>query len=307
MASALGLAALVVALAVRAHAACPESVPDCLGAAPTFSIVADKVVINRGIFGEEGYSEAVPARVVGGTCAPTGLVAGPVICESTTGDLIFLAPDRVAVTFGSVRSFCSGFLPGIGVEVFGDVVTGGGPVRNMDAARVFGVVDTTGTDARLPVCGQANADRRSASATLAALAPTRDLGRINVDPHGPDLVLTADPGVNVWRATDIIVGSKTAPFGEVFEAYLTIALDPATESVVINVNRVSLGRYSSIGVAGDPSKVVLNLVGRGTLRTRGFVDPSVLSGDGTIKVKPNGSLYGGAFARRVEVVGGRVQ
>lgn len=173
---------VLIAWAGAAHATCPESVADCLGAAAGFSIVAEKLTIDKGITGSEGYFGPRPARVED-ACAATALVGGPVDCETTVRNLILLAPDGVAAIFASTPSYCSAFFhPGIGVIVSGDVVTGGGLVRNPAAASILGVVDTSGTDPRLATCAQAISDMQSASTMLAALSPTRDLGDIHLRP-----------------------------------------------------------------------------------------------------------------------------
>ena len=76
--------------------------------------------------------------------------------------------------------------------------------------------------------------------------------------------------------------------------------------MIINVDRgVRVGTSSSITVSGGPpEKVVLNLVGGGTLNTDGYVDPRILAPESTVIVRVNGSVSGGAYARRVDVRGG---
>jgi choice-of-anchor A domain-containing protein len=308
----LTLTVVAVAAAGGAQAACPQNVVDCMGAAAGFAVVAEKLSINKGITGSEGFSGAQPA-FVGDVCAPKAAVGGPAGCETTVDSLVLLAADGFAASFNSSASYCSSFTPGIGVIVSGDVVTGGGLLRRQAVASLLGNVDTTGTDPRLPACAQAMADVQSASATLGALAPTRDLGAIRVAPSD-GLLLVADPGVNVWTASQINLLSRTAPFGEISYSTLRIQLDPATESVVINVaGNVNIGTFSDIDVMGeaaaDRAKVVLNLTGSGALRTRGIVWFRVLAARGTVTVKPNpegSGVSGGAYARRIGVFGGGI-
>jgi len=149
-------------------------------------------------------------------------------------------------------------------------------------------------------------DVRTASATLAGLTPTRDLGAVRAEPNGDYVVtLSADPGVNVWNATSLFAPTKHRFLGLNYTT-IDVQLDPATESVIINVDRgVRVGTSSSITVSGGPpEKVVLNLVGGGTLNTDGYVDPRILAPESTVIVRVNGSVSGGAYARRVDVRGG---
>jgi len=135
---------------------------------------------------------------------------------------------------------------------------------------------------------------------------TRDLGAVRAEPNGDYVVtLSADPGVNVWNATSLFAPTKHRFLGLNYTT-IDVQLDPATESVIINVDRgVRVGTSSSITVSGGPpEKVVLNLVGGGTLNTDGYVDPRILAPESTVIVRVNGSVSGGAYARRVDVRGG---
>jgi hypothetical protein len=189
-----------------------------------------------------------------------------------------------------------------GVRVFGDAVTGGGILVGTDFLRVDGVTDTTGTDPRVATCGQAIEDMRTASATLATLPVTRDLGTLRPNPNDDWLVeLVADPGVNVWTAKEIAVFDAGNTGTEI-----RIVLDPATESVILNVGRIQIRKYSQITVVGDPAKVALNVVGRSTSRLTGRVAPRILAGEGKIVVRVYGNVHD-LLADRVQVIGGDVR
>ena len=50
---------LLLATDLPARAACPQNLSDCLGAATTFSIVAEKAILTKGILGEFGEGVTV--------------------------------------------------------------------------------------------------------------------------------------------------------------------------------------------------------------------------------------------------------
>jgi len=295
---------LLLAMDLPARAACPQNLSDCLGAATPFAIVAEKAILTKGILGEFGEGVTVYGASVGDTCAPRAFVGGPNDTGTQVDNLILSGADGIV---GRFVSFLSGGDPGDpGVEVSGDIVTGGGQLTGLAAVLTAGVVDTSGADPRVATCAQALSDVRTASATLAGLTPTRDLGAVRAEPNGDYVVtLSADPGVNVWNATSLFAPTKHRFLGLNYTT-IDVQLDPATESVIINVDRgVRVGTSSSITVSGGPpEKVVLNLVGGGTLNTDGYVDPRILAPESTVIVRVNGSVSGGAYARRVDVRGG---
>ena len=293
-----------------AIAACPQSLADCLGAADALSIVADRVVLSRGAMAMEGYVAVDGSEIQGDTCAMRGSFAGPNGCFTETENLILAAADGIAAKFAAFNSPSCTVGTQVGVRVTGDVVTGGGLLGNTNAVTVSGVTDTTGADGRVATCAQALTDMHAAAATFAALVPTRDLGRVRHigSADGPDGgVATADPGVNVWTADSISVFSRRGPFGEIYDSYWGIALDPATESVIINVKRVTVGTFSTIYVSGgDPRKVVLNVLGKGSFRTKGFIDPRIVAAQGKVTATYSSYIYGGALGGTVMIFAGTV-
>jgi hypothetical protein len=309
---ALLLAVLAMVPAVPALAACPQTVTDCFGAATAFKIVADKLMASRGSIGSEGFVTVLGSDI-GDACTGTAFVGGPSCDVTNARNLVLTAGGGIAATFAGYPCASDGTPAGIGASFVGDVVTGGGRLRNQDAITVTGIVDVTGTDPRIPGCIQAQADMGSAGSALAALAPTRSLGVIRLVPVGgsTSMTLTADPGVNVWTADSINLASKRNNFGEVHRSTLVIALDPATDSVVIDVRRVRVGRYSGLVVSGDPAKVVLNLPAGGSVRNRsGKVQPWIVGPEASVSVKTNGETDSGplgVFAERVSVLGAVVR
>jgi choice-of-anchor A domain-containing protein len=294
---------LVVAAVFPAWAACPQNLVDCYGAAAAFSIVSGKVMLSKGSFGEFGEGISIYGASVGDTCAPRAFVGGGYGCITSIDNLILTEPSGIAAKFSTF--LCNDYPDYPGFDVPGDIVTGGGTLSGAtDMIRVQGIIDTTGLDPRVDTCAQALIDMRTASATLAALTPTRDLGAVRSDPDDNySVTLTADPGVNVWTAREFSARSKHHFLGY-DDSSINIALDPATESVVINTRKVSVGTWSSINVfGGDLSKVVFNLPERGTVKTDGYIDPAILAPDGKVIVRFNGAV-GPAYARRVTVLGG---
>ena len=309
MRRALLLGLLVLAPVLEARATCPQVLADCFGAATGFKVVADKLIISRGMIGSEGFVSTLGSRV-GDVCAGSGLVAGPACDRSTVRSLVLSAGTGIAGSFIGYPCPFDGTPAGVGVDVLGDFVSGGGRLRGVSALNVLGTTDTTGDDPRVATCDQARADMRSAAATLSALTPTRDLGTIRLVPaNGMDFTMTlnADPGVNVWTADAISLANRKNNFsGEIHSTNLVIVLDPATESVVLNVRRVKVARYSAL-IVSDGSRVVLNVPAGGAVRNRsGAVEPTVLGPDASVQVKTNGETDNGPvaiYAGRVNILG----
>jgi choice-of-anchor A domain-containing protein len=228
--------------------ACPQVPCDCFGAALNYAgIGAEGAQITMGRYG-------AGSRANGDVCASTAFVGSKPYnlgADTSTGSLILLkAIHNAAILVGACH-------------VSGDVVTGGGSVLQRGLASVSGTIDTSGTDPRLDSCEQAITDAASASAFLAGLTPTRDLGSIRVT-GGDILVLNADPGVNVWTATDIVV---RAPGPDGITNGVVISFAPDTDAVILNVSRVLLsgigaGIYVG-GSSGSEHKLIVNVPGEG--------------------------------------------
>jgi len=292
---------LVVGSARSTSAACPQNLDDCLGAAVGYGIVADRLLATRGIIFERGEGQSDFGASIGASCASQARMIGGYDCVTEVqGDLVVTAADGYAAVFSLTGCAPEGGSPG--VRILGDLVTGGSLLKGPTVVQVNGMIDTSGTDPRVGTCAQALSDMHSASATLAALTPTRNLGAVRAEPLGEwSITLAADPGVNVWTASEL-----TAPTRPRYPSHdptqIVIALDPATESVIINVDKVFVDVRSAIYVSGDPDKVVLNVAR--TLRTKGdVIQPRILAADGRVLVKVSAYVRQ-AFASRFSIFGG---
>ena len=255
--SALSVAVLVAGLARMVEAACPNDLSDCLGNAAGFEIVAQKVSMNRGTVCETGEGCGVVPSLSKEVCAGRAFVGGPsalLAPRSQVTNLIASGPFLYPVIFLDQ----TGPYDGVGVLVLGDVVTGGGGVRGVQFAQINGVVDESGSDPRASSCAGALLDAEATSDALAALTPTASLGRVNLAPD-EFLDFEAGPGVNVVEMSELTLRARTPLFDQVRYSGFGIVLDPATEAVVINTQRLSVGTWCYIWVSGDPTKVIINV------------------------------------------------
>ena len=293
---------LTVAAARWVHATCPQSVDDCLGQAAAFDLVAEKLLAGVGTLVEPGEGISRSGAAVGDACAPTAIVGGCNAYPTMFDNLILTAASGGAVRFLSFR--CDGQIANPAVYINFDLSTGGGVVLGEAAVQVNGMTDTSGAAPRVGTCAQALADMHSAAANLATLTPTRDLGSVRPDPNGSGSVqLTADPGVNVWTASDLTARTRK-DFPGVDTTSIIIALDPATDSVIINVGKVNVMKYSEITVyGGDETKVLLNVAS--SVRNKGSIRPRILSPDGSVTMRGLNDAKAIA-ARKVTVFGGDV-
>lgn len=292
------LVVLATCLPTAARAACPESICDCLGEAKTFSVVASGVPSIKG--GRYRFTGGYPGYptgtfIEGDLCAPAALLSGFVDSQTGLFNLIALAgPGRIAAQFYAHDPYHEGYsYPGVLVDE--QVITGGG--RVVGEVEVGVGIDTTGTHPRLGSCQQAINDMQSASATLAALAPTQDLGRVSV--RGETFEINAGPGVNVIAATEIALRVKRVPPYEYPEpAILQINLDPSTQAVIVNTPRLRVRGECEIVVdySGSEGKVILNVPGHGStvaISLQGTVTVPILAPDRRVLV--GGKLVTGVF------------
>lgn len=299
--SGLFVAVFIAGLARTVQGACPNNLADCLGSAAAFDVVAEKLSMNRGIVCEDGCGP-VPS-LTRDACAGKALVGGPTPALSGIGQLSNLIAVG-AFPFPVAFVDQTGYFGGIGVKVLGDVVTGGGRVRGLDNVTILGVVDESGADPRVGTCAAAGVDMRAASDTLAALTPTASLGSVNLAPD-EFMEFEAGPGVNVVEMSELTLRARTPRFDQVIYSEFGIVLDPATEAVVINTAKVSLGAWCSIYVfGGDPAKVIINVPGgqRVVFGVDSTTYPTVLAPRSTV-----GFHFGHArqvFARKVLMRGG---
>jgi choice-of-anchor A domain-containing protein len=277
-----------------AGAACPQSPCDCVGEARSFAGIGARTArLASGRYGSGAEAE-------GDLCAPSVVVSSvpfPLGSDTSTRNLVALKPTGIAaiITGGS--------------QVAGDVVTGGGGVIQKTLATISGVIDTSGTDPRLASCAQAIADAAAASALLAALPPTRDLGSIRLRSDLVDidnLVLHADPGVNVWTATEIQV---RAPYPDFIANGVHIVMAPDTDAVIINTSRLKLNGVGSgiyVSGIGEDSKLVVNVPGAGpTVVVKGYgeVEGFLLAPERTVRAT---AFMSPIFAGQLRLQGGTV-
>jgi hypothetical protein len=169
---------------------------------------------------------------------------------------------------------------------------------------VGGDIDVTGTYPKLPSCARAIADMEAASATLAALPPTQEIGTLDV--RGDDVYLDMGPGVNVIAADRIRVlkGSYYGSYG-----YLHIDAGVA-DAVVINTKGLTVGTYGFISTY-EPEKVIINVVGPGpAVRIGRFagIEIPILAARRTVSVGVQaGDFYTvNIFANRITLKGASV-
>jgi hypothetical protein len=248
--------ALAGGLLAPVHAACPQSLCDCLGETKHFTLAAsDKLSIKQGFLSYYGYNYLFGTFVLGDVCGPTAFLSGPSQNPRTqVGSLVALAgPGTVAARFLTLDSQHLN-IPGVVADL---VATGGGAIAGDVQA---GVVDTTGTHPRLASCQQAITDMQSASATLAALTPTQDLGRVVV--RGEMRNIAVGPGVQVIAATSISLHS-TGTYGLGNSGVLRISADPGTQAVILNTSRLTVGRDCALAFSGPSDTMIINVSGKG--------------------------------------------
>ena len=299
----VGLLAAALALAGPSHVAavCPNDLCECLGEAANFRVVsADKMTVGSGNVVSSYYPfmigtfvlDNVEANVCGGT---TALLTEPGRdYTEIEGDLYVLeGPGRTAIR-GRILGPES--YPGqtsvVGAK---NIATGGGSIVGPVAA--INTIDTTGTHPGLTRCAQAIADIQSASQTFAGLTPTQTLGAVIFD-DGEQHDIAVGPGVNVLSASKLIVKPKKVSRSYLRGTTLQLTLDPATESVIINASSLYVGRNCGIVVFGDPTKVVINIVGPGAGPSSGqdaYVAPAILAPERMVRIGPRGdarAVYG---------------
>jgi choice-of-anchor A domain-containing protein len=264
-AAGLALALCVLTQAARAKAACPADVADCLGAANGFELIAAESFTAKPVR-IPGASYKLGTRIAGRGCARTAVLSGQGgVSSSVVHDLVLLASSGIAGRFRGTRFYPAN-------RVSGDLVTAGGAISGLDRVQVDGVVNTTGTHPAVTECAQATADMQAASAMLAALTPTQDAGALEAS--GTVLIITAGPGVNVIRASTITLRSGVVGFYEL-PGRLRIVGDPATESVIINTERLLVpdGDIQTMDLA--PERVIVNVTGTKPVR---FGDQASIAG-----------------------------
>jgi choice-of-anchor A domain-containing protein len=302
------ISVLAVSGAAAAPVDCPTDLCACLGEASSFDVVAGASLKSKtGKERSSGYSYPIATTIADAVCAESATVSGRSDAVTTFGDTTLVAPTGTAASFKAAKVY-GGVEPGTLIE--GDLVTGGGTIKGAEAVTVTGATDTSGTHPEVSHCGQAMSDAASASATLAALEPTQDLGEIDANGGGASpFVITAGPGVNVIRTPAIYVKPiKVSGYQE--GSAVVVEMDAETDAVIIDTAKVSVGQLCEISLAGDgadPSRVVINVSGTGAIKVSkgAIVEPMILAPDGKISVR-DGSQASNLYARNVSLKGAEV-
>jgi choice-of-anchor A domain-containing protein len=250
--------------ATATPATCPQNLCVCLGAAAKFAVAGvDRVNGGIGLRREPYYHEIehAPLSIDDSVCATKGRFTGGRNAGVNLGaDLVLVQSTGIAGRFrGGNATY-----PFIGIV--GDLITGGGSINGAGEVAVAGATDTTGTNPKAAGCRQALTDLVNASATLQSQTPTQTLPPIDVQPgvSGATYDIYAGPGVNVINVPSIRLA---APRGRNFYSYgsfLAIHVLDTTDSVIVNVAQsLSVGRNGGILPQGDPTKVIINVVGEG--------------------------------------------
>ena len=307
--TALLFGVLIVAASTAQGAArpdCPDDVCTCLGQAAKFDVVAGRSVKGRAAkVSASGSSYVIPAGITGRACADTAAFGGSSDDPDTVSELVVTAPGGIAASFKAKKIYGT-IDPG--TQIDGDLATGGGAIKGLAAVSVGGAIDTSGTHADVAICGQAMADIQSASAMLAGLAPTQDLGSVSVTGgSGSPTTIVAGPGVNVINTTGIRLKAARASYGYRDGSQLLIDMAAGTDSVIINTGKLSVGaecQVSVTGDGGDPSRIIINLVGKGSAKIskNATVDAMILAAGGKIGVR-SGSQVSRLFSGAVSIKG----
>jgi choice-of-anchor A domain-containing protein len=224
---------------------CPEDLCRCLPNAGKFSVVAGKVT---GSLGKSVDFGTVGADIRESICATTGKFSGRLDTEFyLEGDAILTG--GVGTTAVSFKGYKLDGIPNPGVYIGGNVVTGGGLVKNPQYASIGAATDMSGTNQKVATCQQAMSELATASAMLASLPPTQTLGAVVVAPDDT-ATITVGPGRQVVNIDSIKLKSRSA-FGEVLWSELDFVLDPATTVLVVNIAKgLSMGALGFVSV--DP-------------------------------------------------------
>ena len=163
------------------------------------------------------------------------------------------------------------FLPNAGYSYFdnsvgGDLATGGGAVKGLTPYIVRGVIDTSGAHPGVADCASAMAVVRRASATLAALPPTKVLGTVHVA-KGQEVDI--DAGENGVVQIDSLTMDAVPGYCPLAPAaFLAVSGNHAVFNIT---GRLELGNCA---IVVFDSSLVFNVPGRGrTIRIGSNVTP----------------------------------
>jgi len=287
---------------------CPHSLCKCLGAAGGFAAVGGaSLQLKTGVLSAEGESEYVPSEVYGSLCAVKAKFSAKESENYIEGDLVCSEPSRVAVKFSPIR-FEGDVEPG--TSIAGEVATGGGSVKKPEAADFEGVPSTDGTHPKVALCQQAPADVAAASTTLKNLTPTVTMAEIVVA-DGDVQTLAVGPGVQVINVNALKILSGRDEDGFPVPSELTIALDPGTDAVVINIAEdLTVEADSGIIIDGAEDAVILNVHGdrpHVKIKDGAYVLPVLLAPSASLKA-PAYSYFTNIYtAKKLQVKGGTLE
>jgi hypothetical protein len=278
-------AILLLSTAGLARADCPNpaDICECVGEAKNFNLVATKD-IRIGDYRQVyyGYPYFTQAYVQGNICTNRVNARGHIYYPTYLGDdvLLLRGPGSWAA---KIRKHGDRYGYG-GYGVTADLIaTGGGHIRGEENLSVY-EVDTSGTHPGLDPCEQAIVDMESASAALAALTPTQDLGRINI--RGEYVYIEAGPGVAVLQASRISVRPIRYE-GYPEPGWLYIEWGPETEAVIINTSDLRVGDGCQVYSDGPQDKTIINVPGKGRkvyIEDLAFVEPPILAPQRPVRV-----------------------
>jgi choice-of-anchor A domain-containing protein len=292
---------------------CPENLCTCLGSTASYAIVGAKNVAMapaKLVTKESGYAyvQRFASSADDAVCGLKGTFKGGPGSESSIGgDLVLTnVAGKVAGSFKGYRSYGS---PQPGVNVSGDLATGGGKIGGPSNVVVTGTTDATGASLKVSPCQSAIDGLESRSDQLSALTPTQTLAKIAL--RGADADINAGNGVNVINVESIALRPKAQKYSgyvSLITSSLNINLLPGTTSVIVNVAKAfSVGKECSVNVlGGDSSKVLINVLKKGaSIGKNGSVDPAILAARGGISIRLGGSV-GNAFGKKVALKGASV-
>jgi YVTN family beta-propeller protein len=279
------------------------------GAAFRFDLIASKKLAAQAGRGTS-YWGSLPNYLADDVCARAATFQITWVGESPGGaQLVATAPSGTAVRFKPSNPANEDDT----MEVWGDVVTGGGKVAGTPDL-LAGIVDTTGSRPEVDVCRQAISDAATAASSFAALPPTQSLGSIYV--RGGERVTIDARGGGVIQTGGIRLGD--APAGPISQsgncdgtnladyAFLFIQSNPG-DQVVINTPSLKVGKCGQIDVLGNSNDVVINVPGLGSsiqLGAESSVAPAVLAPARRIVVR--GTNYGDVPTTFQRLVGASV-
>jgi len=259
-----------------------------LGPALSYPLVVQKSIIARRGHGTGVFGSACTGRAtLSGTSFEDISRPANLIATAASGTAVRFLPDQRYGYFSSL--------------VDGDIATGGGAVRGISPYLVSGVIDTSGTYAGVADCASAMAAARRASATLAALPPTRVLGNVHVAP-GEEVDIDAGEG-GVVQIDSLTMDGVPGYCPTASGGFLLLSGNHA----VFNVKkRLDLGNCADLAVSG-----VFNVPGKGpTIRIGSNVGPPpILAPDRTLVVagdiaSDNGTFLEQSWVSKLVIEGG---